>query len=150
MPNEVENVLTVRGEKADLEKFCSLVRTSESDFDFNAIKSYPATGDFDDDWLQENWGTNRLPRNVSVSECPGGLEYWFLTAWSPPLPIVLSASSAFPALLFTLEYAEAGLDFSGLYETKAGKVRKEWAGAYTPAVWNPAVDMEEYERQFSD
>ena len=42
MPNEVENVLTVRGEKSELEKFRSAVRTSESDFDFNSIKPYPA------------------------------------------------------------------------------------------------------------
>ena len=44
MPNEVENVLTVRGEKSDLEKFRSVVRTSESDFDFNAIKLLPGYG----------------------------------------------------------------------------------------------------------
>ncbi len=73
-----------------------------------------------------------------------------MTAWSPPFPIIQSLSSAFPALMFTLEYAEPGINFSGLYETKSGKVRKKWTGDYTPAVWDPAVDIEEYERQFEE
>ncbi len=49
----------------------------------------------------------------SVLRIPGQAVYGFLTAWSPPLPLIRTVAGDYPELRFTLRYAEAGNDFAG-------------------------------------
>ncbi len=70
-------------------------------------------------WQDENWGTGNTvdcidPRESDDSVC-------FLTAHSPPLPLVLYLSSLFPSLHFRIEFL-ADADYTpSAFEFEAGK-----------------------------
>jgi len=60
------------------------------------------------------WGTKWADcETVEDAREPGRLVYRFESAWSPPVEGVKNISARFPALTFSLEYAEPGCDFSG-------------------------------------
>ncbi len=43
----------------------------------------------------------------------GEIQYAFLTAWSPPTPVIIAAARQWPQLTFTLRWAEPGSDAAG-------------------------------------
>lgn len=91
------------------------------------------------EWCRRNWGTRYAPSDDEVKVTMNGatLQYRFWTRSAPPHAFLLSASKLFPTLTFTLDFAEEGCNYSGHYEVKAGVVRKNWSGDYTPFVWHP-------------
>ncbi|NDE15007.1 hypothetical protein EBZ80_08770 [bacterium] len=67
------------------------------------------------DWQIQNWGTKwDVEAHVSSDAIADGeVSIDFETAWSPPKEFVLAVSNKFPALTFTLDYAEPGVGFGG-------------------------------------
>jgi hypothetical protein len=70
------------------------------------------------DWCVENWGTKWEPGFESQQKTENG--YSFDTAWSPPTPVIARLSELYPALIFTLTYAEPGNYFGGSDVFQAG------------------------------
>lgn len=86
------------------------------------------------EWCLENWGTKWGLYDVEKVDDgnmeEGPLVYFFLTAWSPPLPVILAMSVKFPTLEFDLDYFEAGMGFMGSCEFKGGVVVKAGDAPY--------------------
>jgi hypothetical protein len=58
----------------------------------------------------ERWGTKWPGYNVCISDSTID----FLTAWSPPIPVIEKLAELHKDLVFTLEYAEPGMMFRGV------------------------------------
>jgi len=130
MPNWCDNSLKVHGKKGDLEKFvreCFSKGDGEEIFlDFE--KTVPV-GDIKD-WYErrlEKWGTkwNLDARDSSVCVTDSRVSMWFLSAWSPPIPIMEALTRKYPALVFRLDYNEGGMAFRGVFEGQDGKVQRD-------------------------
>lgn len=66
------------------------------------------------DWNCENWGTKWDASDASiVKETSRSIQYYFDTAWAPPIPIIEKMSKQFPKLKFTLKFYEGGMGFQG-------------------------------------
>lgn len=74
-------------------------------------------------WSEENWGTkwNAVDAVFNLKK-PGTAFYRFLTAWSPPEPVVIALGEKFPNLRFHLEYIEFGNCFRGELVMKNGEI----------------------------
>lgn len=90
-------------------------------------------------WRIENWGTKwnacgreygKGPEVILRKSVPKA-RFNFMTAWEPPMPVIVAMSKAFPTLTFTLRYWEHGMCFQGRLVVKGGEVREEWRGKYT-------------------
>lgn len=90
--------------------------------------------EFGYNWRIANWGTKwewdieNTPEIEYISNDRIQAEMLFSTAWSPPIPVVQSASTAFPSLVFILYYEEPGMNFSGEVTFQAGETLSEWEG----------------------
>lgn len=58
-------------------------------------------------WSISNWGTKWDLIELEVQKEGDMIQYYFKTAWSPPIAWVKKASEKFPNLLFINEYQEA-------------------------------------------
>jgi len=72
------------------------------------------------EWCVKNWGTKW--GFVEVSDCAFSRshQFWFDTAWSPPVPLIRSLGEQFPKLTFSLRYSESGNCFRGKLVIKKG------------------------------
>lgn len=78
------------------------------------------------DWCIQNWGTKGNLYETIIKEVSSRiLEYRFLTAWSPPAPVIVKMSEMFPSLLFELEYKEEGNEFEGTLTAQNGQLNDE-------------------------
>lgn len=68
--------------------------------------------------LGTKWGTYDTEL---VEESKERRTYFFLTAWSPPEPLVEAMSERFPSLTFALDYFEGGAGFMGSCEYGNGQ-----------------------------
>lgn len=73
------------------------------------------------DWCVLNWGTKWNFSHVELEEELGLLTYQFVTAWSPPSPVICKMGEMFPELLFELEYKDESMGFQGQLEIRNGK-----------------------------
>lgn len=73
----------------------------------------------------EVWNTTGEPQVVDVHLSGGELYYCLLTAWTPPLGVILAASNRFPSLDFWLQYTEALAGFVGEFSCRAGTVTRD-------------------------
>jgi len=86
-------------------------------------KSGFATGGLE--WCVVNWGTKwgfvdaELTRQTNFS-----LVYRFVTAYSPPIPLIIKLGLLFPACIFKLYYNESGMRFKGTLIIENGEVIK--------------------------
>lgn len=144
MPNWCFNKVTVSGDKDEVEKVVSFVKSEESDFDFNKVLPYMGDGrectdgrqgednNFNDkdpvlgvngyEWCWRNWGTKWTANEVETSFSGLDAEFSFLTAWSPPSPVILKLSSLFPSLTFYLDFDEEGNELFGEEEYRGGRL----------------------------
>ena len=145
MPNWCSNAIYVKGPKVSLDALENLLKTGETEFDFNLFLPYPQEfkvlpdeghnqGGYD--WCVENWGTKWNASDPS-REHPNYNTYdyiaiWFESAWSPPLGVVQAMSKKFQDLLISIEYEERGNALAGFSTFKNG------------------VEVEKGERQGSD
>lgn len=78
------------------------------------------------DWCAdlEGWGTkwDLDPSDVNVRFWDDEVGISFMTAWSPPEPIIVELSSMFPELFFKLEYVEPGVGFLGRFVCEGGEI----------------------------
>lgn len=79
------------------------------------------------DWCWEHWGTKWNAQQViygnnSIDGSTATAVVHFETAWSPPLPVVFTASEQFPSIDFDLRYFERGACFQGRYHCRGGEV----------------------------
>jgi hypothetical protein len=110
MPNHCINTLVMSETTLPviLAKYIRKDEQGELIFDFEKIAP---VGDVPD-WLDrrvEQWGTKWIGYSVSIGE--SNIE--FLTAWSPPVPIIRKLAELHKDLVFTLDYAEPGMMFRG-------------------------------------
>jgi hypothetical protein len=79
-----------------------------------SMKDWYNSGGYD--WCVEHWGTKWGIYDIELTDDDsesGSLTYFFLTAWSPPIPVVQAMSKQFPSLSFALDYFEGGAGFMG-------------------------------------
>lgn len=84
------------------------------------------------EWCVENWGTKWGfcdVRSRWVGERT--LLYEFITAWSPPLPLIKKMGEMFPGLRFDLGYWEGGMGFRGRFVVENGKVIRNTTEEYS-------------------
>jgi len=66
------------------------------------------------DWRVQNWGTKWDIEATLDCDEEGYLEYYFDSAWSPPVEWLQKVAKDFPELSFRLHYDEPGVGFSGI------------------------------------
>lgn len=84
------------------------------------------------EWCLANWGTKwgtYNPWNFRWLKNKG-LRVSFLTAWSPPLPVLEKLSVLNPGVKIKLRFYEAGMGFQGLRIWKDGECLEENDGSY--------------------
>jgi hypothetical protein len=127
MPNWCENILLVRGDKEEVQRFAEVAENGTI-ISFEALLPTPSEiqkNGTQYDWRIENWGTrSEAEECVDISECEdengdydlvsrwlGGVYFW--TAWSPPVPLVKKVAEQFPTLTFYLQYYEPLAGYAG-------------------------------------
>lgn len=112
MPNWTENNLTIKSKtKRHLDALINRVKSEENEFDFDRIVPMPKNifrGNLGAkerekynennwyDWSIKNWGTKWNSVDVHVERISDTeVEYFFLTAWCPPMEIYLALLNKF-------------------------------------------------------
>lgn len=84
------------------------------------------------EWCLENWGTKGSFYQSSIArETSRSIHYSFMTAWSPPAPLIERMGEMYPKLSFRLKYFEGGAAFQGVFAMKAGQVVKDVSRRYS-------------------
>jgi len=110
MPNECDNWVRITGPAHLLQQF------EAKPFDLNTYVPKPTAAA--SNWVQTNWGTRWIvamntDTAVRLQPVNGGLEAFFLSAWTPPIPFYNTLASQYPDLQFEYEYTEWGMGFCG-------------------------------------
>jgi hypothetical protein len=151
MPNDCNNGLEVRGNKAALRKFVAAAKDAKGQFDLTQFMPMPAelkkvpapirskrlaarfkrkygANDWYD-WAVNNWGTKWGAYNSGDwRESRGGRAQLitYNTAWAPfGRKLLLAVSAMFPDLRFTIWYDEPGFGFEGKMVAKGGELLKD-------------------------
>jgi len=147
MPNWCDNILTVTGPSAAVERFCAAVAADESgpvtDHDgagntlrLEKIAPLPEGQDWLD-WQLAHWGTKwdvepsgHLITDFAVAGDTNLLAatWWFDSAWSPPVEAMRTASQQHPDVAVHHVWAEEGNGCSGYLQFRAGNVTELTAG----------------------
>jgi hypothetical protein len=83
------------------------------------------------DWCVRNWGTKWDVKAELIEIDNNSIEYYFDSAWSPPIEAIKKISRNYPELEFTLEYNEPGMGFKGKFVTKNGYTLENKSSDYT-------------------
>ena len=138
MPNHVKNVLKVTGNEKEINKLMDFVSNDESPFTFEKINPTPSEDQTPDEykespipswynWRCINWGTKWDAYEIDVDSHGRDEVYFnFLTAWSPPVPVLLTLSKKFKSLEFRLDFADEDLSYNlGFIIMKKGEIITE-------------------------
>ena len=123
MPNWCENILEVTGPPAEVKRFRRETR-GQDELDFETILPTPpemlntTSNTGMPEWYNwrtssAGWGTKWGVDIDGLDEAEGEVVYRFESAWSPPEAIVFQLGAMYPALRFSLVYAEGGNCFAG-------------------------------------
>lgn len=122
MPNHVTNIVTFEDfEISNLESLVEFVRSEDSDFDFNQIMPMPQKIRDDKellttdrrsetkgrnwyDWSCNHWGTKWNCYDSNYDEKI--YEYFFMTAWSAPFPVLTELSRLFPEITIIHQWCD--------------------------------------------
>lgn len=141
MPNDCYNSLTIEANPETLEKIFKLVKSPDSDFDFNKIIPMPdyifdgTLGSEEKelygkynwyDWSCKNWGTKWNAYEVTVFE----EGFNFYTAWFPAYPVIERLAFLFPEANFIYSGNEPGCCFCFAREYQKGILVYEMDGEY--------------------
>jgi hypothetical protein len=126
------NELTVKGPKAELDKFLKAAKAGKTP-DANATalslnKLVPIPKGKEDqwyDWNITNWGTKWDIEAGADRISPSHAHFGFNSAWAPPIDAFDKISKMFPKLSFELTYDEPGMCFEGDILWKKGERAKE-------------------------
>jgi len=154
MPNHCENYLRINGSMKEIERMLSEVESSDKLIDANKIIPYPEEyrkldeiakaardkGNFDVEdgynnggyqWCVNTWGTKwGMYDFTPIVRYKQSVKLTFLSAWSPPEPIIKQLSIQYPKLTFTLRYYEGGAGFKGVLKCKGYDILEEHTGDY--------------------
>jgi hypothetical protein len=140
MPNWVENLLVIDEVPAErlveikiaiagleyrrneqTRKFFQIRRAIDFQKIIQAPRDYELFGEDPQDWRSDNWGTkwNSL---LNVVVCPNTV--FFLTAWDPPLEIIMQLSQSFPDAKFSLSYSSES-NTAGIFMIKDMEINHE-------------------------
>lgn len=112
MPNWVQNALELHGEEQDIRSAADLIQGADNNIDFDKVIPMPeeikaATDGRGEAWAREHWGSkwNAFETDLTVSLGGRGSSIigTFMTAWTPPEPVVQELSRLFPSLEVVLE-----------------------------------------------
>jgi hypothetical protein len=125
MPNWCENALTISGPPVAAEELRRFVSTAHSEFDFSAIVPPPEVARRE--WYEDNWGTNKVAFDVEWRRRADDLEadsikVQFITAWSPPVPLLIRLSESFPALCLRLSFGGVEMEQTGFVAAIDGEI----------------------------
>ena len=72
-------------------------------------------------WSNHHWGTkwNSYGNEIRHVE-PSSLTFEYLTAWSPPTPVLTKLFAMFPSLSFTIDYIDEGYCYAGTMTSDDG------------------------------
>jgi len=116
MPNWCENTLTIEStNEKDLEIFKQKSLGKDTALSLNNLVPLPKK-------QKQNWYTWRIANwgikwniKASINKISNNkFEYYFDSAWSPPLAWLKKIAKMFPTITFTLEYEEPGMEFKGI------------------------------------
>ena len=115
MPNHCSNTLVLpkKAMSVIVEKYVGMERNGERVFDFERIAPVGEVPDWYERCI-EKWGTKWLGYDL----CVGETSLQFLTAWSPPIPIIGKLAELHKDTEFRLEYHEPGMGFCGVATAK--------------------------------
>lgn len=154
MPNWCANELTVKGPKAEMDKFLKAAEAKAGDTEnseatsLSLNKLVPIPKGKEDNWYDwniANWGTKWDVTAELDRIKPNHSHFSFQSAWAPPLEAFDKISKLFPKLSFELTYDEPGMAFEGDILWKKGERVKESErseGEYTGCLCGPP-DMDE-------
>lgn len=124
MPNWCSNQLIVTGPPADVTAFVTAAAGADTALDLDRLVPVPAS---DDQLLThvQLWGTKwGVDADAPAVHTVGGRAVahfrQFDSAWSPPVPAVISMSQDHPSLTFHLVFDEGLMDFAGVLHAHAG------------------------------
>lgn len=132
MPNWCENTLWVDGEPKDIKRFRKEAKSKEYDLTLSKLHPMPEALKNTDaesskpnwyDWCIKNWGTKWDVEGKLTWEDDDFLEFFFPSAWSPPITWLKNVSQKYPSLNFRLKYYEPNMRFMGVASAENGKVQ---------------------------
>jgi hypothetical protein len=146
MPNDCENIITVRGPVSEVGRFRKEVATKDTDvfpdgriLDANKILPCPDDEEDPEKWCRENWGTKWPGYDASPEQyevLPNGnaeLCLRFYTAWGPySSGLYEILSRRFPKLDILCLYIERGWGFTGTLSILNGKIAETYTGKLKP------------------
>ena len=107
MPNWVYNKVVVSGGTLETRtNFAKSVRVEDNPFSLNAVIPMPADEEDWYNWNVQNWGTKWDTSETSVTEEDEKIEYYFNTAWSPPMHAFDKIVAENPDLDFLIVFEE--------------------------------------------
>ena len=125
MPNWCDNRVKITGHSGVFACLAAIAGETSEDgvhhIDFTKIVPPPEY--CTDSWCMEHWGTkwnatdsqvctdHSDPEHKYLQITDQEAQFWFQTAWSPPVPVIVALGKLFPDLTFELGYGETGLCF---------------------------------------
>lgn len=117
MPNHVTNILTVEGDPERISELKKNIFSEEfglGTIDFDKIISMPKSEEKHwYDWRIAHWNTKwnayGYTQGVDYAECS---EFNFLTAWSPPHPVIEKLAKMYPDLTFDHKWADEDIGYN--------------------------------------
>lgn len=112
MPNWVENAIELHGLQQDIEAAAELLMGPDGNVDFGKIIPMPeeirsATDGRSEAWAREHWGTkwNAFETDLAVDAAgpDSSIIGTFMTAWTPPEPVMKELSRRLPDLDIVLQ-----------------------------------------------
>lgn len=112
MPNWVQNAVELHGAEDDIRSAADLMTGTDGNIDFDKIVPMPeelrnATDGRGEAWAREHWGSkwNAFETDLDVGFAGPGSSIigTFMTAWTPPEPVVQELSHRFPNLEVVLQ-----------------------------------------------
>lgn len=73
------------------------------------------------EWCVDKWGTKWGDCDTELLDASDTIDMRFDSAWSPPVDGIIHISTLFPNLLFSMSWAEEGMDFYGGMAVKNGQ-----------------------------
>lgn len=112
MPNWVENAIELYGPQRDIKAVAKLLIGPDGNVDFDKIVPIPeairlTTDGQSETWAREHWGTKwnafETDLAVDVAGPDSSIIGTFMTAWTPPEPVMKELSRRFPDLEVVLQ-----------------------------------------------
>lgn len=133
MPNWCDNIVVVTGDANTLSKFVQAAQSPVDNTDLSLERLCPmpdsvmkgeaitldsggviqTMSDAEYRWCVDHWGTKWDVEAAISRKSDECVEYYFMSAWAPPVDAFCKIAEDYPTLDFTMKYAEPGCAFAG-------------------------------------